>query len=314
MKQLYSSTSRLVLGTIVCLLIFQAVSAQTDADAIMIPKNYFCSGIMYSYSSWKDYWEGTYKRNNLNLGTVSTRMYGIMGNYGISNKLNVLFSLPYITTKASAGTLKGMKGVQDLSLTVKYMPLEKEIGSGKLSVYGLGGISIPVTNYVVDFLPLAIGMQSKNAWIRGMIDYKVHSFFITASGIYTHRSNITIDRTSYYSTALHYTNEVKMPAMAGYNIRSGLRNKQWIAEVLVDNFTTLGGFDIRKNDMPFPGNKMIGTRAGINLKYTFTSIEGLEVTGGGNHIILGRNIGQGTTVNAGAFYIIDLTRKKKNKS
>ena len=66
------------------------VSAQTDIDAIMMEKNAFCVGPMYSYSSWKNYWEGTLKRKNLNLGKVSTQMYGVMGNYGITCKLNAL--------------------------------------------------------------------------------------------------------------------------------------------------------------------------------------------------------------------------------
>jgi len=85
------------------------VKAQTDADAIMMAKNNFCVGGMYSYSSWKNYWEGTLKRDNQNLGTVSTKMIGVMGNYGISKKLNVLFGIPYVQTKASAGTLHGQK-------------------------------------------------------------------------------------------------------------------------------------------------------------------------------------------------------------
>ena len=50
-------------------------SAQTDMDAIMMEKNAFCVGPMYAYSSWKNYWEGTLKRDNQNLGTVSTQMY-----------------------------------------------------------------------------------------------------------------------------------------------------------------------------------------------------------------------------------------------
>ena len=53
--------------------------AQTDIDAIMMEKNAFCVGPMYSYSSWKNYWEGTLKRENLNLGTVSTQMFGVDG-------------------------------------------------------------------------------------------------------------------------------------------------------------------------------------------------------------------------------------------
>ena len=55
------------------LLSFIQLSAQTDMDAIMMTKNNFCTGLMYNSSNWTDYWEGTLKRNNENLGTVSTK-------------------------------------------------------------------------------------------------------------------------------------------------------------------------------------------------------------------------------------------------
>ena len=102
---------------------------------------------MYSYSSWKNYWEGTLKRNNLNLGRVSTQMYGLMGVYGVTRKLNLMFSAPYIKTRASAGTLHGDKGLQDLSLFVKWRPLQKRIGDGRLSLFGIAGVSLPLSNY-----------------------------------------------------------------------------------------------------------------------------------------------------------------------
>ena len=292
------------------LLLANYAKAQTDADAIMIPKNNFCVGAMYSHSSWRDYWEGTFKRSNLNLGRVTTQMYGVMGNYGVTNKLNVLFGLPYVTTFASGGTLKGLKGVQDLSLSLKWMALHKAIGEGEISLFGLGGVALPVTNYVADFLPMSIGMHSKNIWLRGMADYQFSNFFVTASAIYTRRSNISIDRTAYYTTEMHYTNEVRMPDMASFNIRAGLRSRQWIAEVVVDRSKTLGGFDIRKNDMPFPSNKMNFTRAGINFKYTSHLVRGLELTGGSNYVISGRNVGQSFMLNGGAFYIMDFSKKK----
>src|SRR5580765_9114596 len=91
-----------------CITLSGSLSAQTDIDAIMMEKNAFCVGPMYSYSSWKNYWEGTLKRENLNLGRVSTQMFGLMGNYGLTRKINLLFSAPYVKTKASAGTLHGM--------------------------------------------------------------------------------------------------------------------------------------------------------------------------------------------------------------
>src|SRR6478672_13956805 len=115
------------------------VTAQTDMDAIMMEKNAFCVGPMYSNSSWKNYWEGTLKRENENLGKVTTQTFGIMGNYGITRKLNALFSVPYVKTKASAGTLHGMEGIQDLSLFVKWRGWEKKMGDGRLSLFGIGG-------------------------------------------------------------------------------------------------------------------------------------------------------------------------------
>ncbi|MEO0001910.1 MAG: hypothetical protein RL766_1956, partial [Bacteroidota bacterium] len=50
------------------LLASQLTQAQTDADGIMMGKGLHCTGIMYGQGSWKNYWEGTLKRNNENLG------------------------------------------------------------------------------------------------------------------------------------------------------------------------------------------------------------------------------------------------------
>jgi len=78
---------------------------------------------------------------------------------------------------------------------------------------------------------------------------------MTASGTFMYRDNIKINRDSYYTTELHLTNKVEMPNVAMLNFRTGLRSSHLIAEAVVSNTTTLGGFDIRRNDMPFASNK-----------------------------------------------------------
>lgn len=287
--------------------------AQTDIDAIMMGKKRFCVGPMYSYSSWRDYWEGTLKRDNENLGTVSTKMIGLMGNYGISSKLNVLFSVPYVKTKATAGTLHGMEGIQDLSLFVKWMPVEKEMLGGIFSLYGIGGVSFPLTNYVADFLPLSIGLHSKTASARIMADYQTGSFFVTGSATYVLRDNIKIDRTAYYTTEAHLTNEVKMPDGASFNFRTGIRNEKLIAEAVINNWTTLGGFDITRNNMPFPSNKMNATTIGVNIKYVILpSTNEVSLVAGGNTTVAGRNMGQANTFYGSVFYVLDFNHKKKS--
>ena len=290
----------------------QLALAQTDIDGIMMGKNRFCVGPMYSYSNWTNYWEGSLKRDNQNLGKVSTQMVSIMGNYGISSKLNVLFNVPYVITKASAGTLHGMKGVQDLSLFVKWMPVEKEMMGGTFSVYGIGGVSFPLTNYVADFLPLSIGMRSKTASGRLMADYQTGSVFVTASATYVLRDNITIDRDAYYTTQMHTTNEVKMPDASNYNVRAGFRNERLVAEAVFNRWVTLGGFDITRNNMPFPSNRMNATTLGVNVKYVLPVKGEISLVAGGNKTIRGRNMGEATTVYGSVFYVLNFNKKVKS--
>lgn len=287
------------------------LKAQTDEDAIMMSKNNLCIGGVYSYSSWTNYWEGTFKRNNQNLGTVSTKMFGLMGTYGINRKLNVVVNAPYVETHASAGVLHGMKGIQDLSAWLKWLALETHPGVGTLSVYLVGGASVPLTNYIADFLPLSIGLQSKTLSGRLIVDYQLGNFFVTGTGTYTWRSNITVDETSYYTTDIHYTNQVQMPDFSSFMFRAGYRSDRLIAEGTFSAMNTFGGFDIRKNAMPFPSNTMNSTMVGADFKYTFKAVSGLSLVGGINTTTSGRNVGQATGFDAGVFYVLDFSHKIK---
>ena len=297
----------------VLLLAAGVLRAQTDLDAIMMSKKNFCVGATYMHSSWDHYWEGTFKRNNQNIGTMSTQMIGLMGTYGVSRKFNILVNVPYVSTHVTAGTLHDQHGVQDLTLWLKWLGLEQNMGSGVLSVYALGGGSIPLTNYIADYLPLAIGLRSKTLSGRLMLDYQLSNFFATLSGTYTWRDNITIDRNSYYTTSLHLTNEVDMPNTTLFNFRTGYRSDRWILEAVATKMTTIGGFDIRKNDMPFPSNKMNATMVGAHFKYNFRKVDGLSLEGGGSYTVAGRNVGQATSFDGGVFYILNFNHKKKSK-
>lgn len=304
----------ILLAGVYLILFSGKAKAQTDIDAIMMDKHNLCIGPMYGNSSWKNYWEGTLKRDNANLGTVSSNIYSIMGNYGILDNLNILFGLPYIATKASAGTNHGMKGLQDISLWIKYMPLEKTLGKGTFSIYTIAGLSFPSTNYPADYLPLSIGLHSTNLSLRAMLDYQINQWFATLSGTFIQRSNVKIDRNSYYTTEMHYTNLVDMPNAIQYNLRTGIRNERFIAEAVLSNWTTLGGFDITRNNMPFLSNKMNMTTIGINGKYNLAKIQGLSATGGIHAAVAGRNTGQVTNFNIGIFYVLGPKKDKQTKT
>lgn len=303
------SKKHFTLFAVLLLFTFINVAAQTEHDAIMMTKGQWCNGASYMHSQWTNYWEGEHKRDNFNIGTVTTQSVMLMTNYGITSKLNIMGGLPYVWNSASAGTLHSMKGFQDASLYLKWKPITTKLGNGKLSLLAVGGVSAPVSNYVIDFLPLSIGMGTKNLTARSLVDYQNGIFFATAGAAYVWRSNVKLDRTSYYTTELHNTNQVKMPDMATFNFSVGVRKKFLIAEVVVNNMTTLGGFDIRKNDMPFSSNRMNSTIAGAHLKYTLPFYTHLELTADGNYVVKGRNVGQATTFGLGVLYISSFKHK-----
>lgn len=309
-KPLRRHLYKCILALITTLALTQHASAQMENDGIMIPKNYLCPGVMFSTSSWTNYWEGTFKRNNGNIGKVTDNMYSAMVTYGITNDLLVTASVPYVTTNASAGTLEGQNGIQDLSVNLKWRGLRYKSGKSTLSLFASVTGSIPLTNYEADFDPLALGTHSKNLSGRAIVDYSFGKIFATASGAYILRSNITIDRNSYYTTELIYSNQVKLPNMSDYNFRAGYRSKYFIAEAVADISTSLGGFDIRKNDMPFPSNRMNMTSVGGNLRYRLKSFYGLELTAGDDYVVDGRNAGQSNMIHAGLSYIFGLSEKK----
>jgi hypothetical protein len=298
---------------LLCASVFSA-KAQTDYDADMMAKNLFCSGFMYSYSSWDHYWEGTLKRTNENIGKVSTEMFAYMGAYGLSKNFNLLFNLPYIKTKATSGTLSGLEGFQDLSLFAKWKACSKKIGQGTLSLFAVGGYSFPISNYNPDFLPMSIGLKTKTSLLRAMADYQVGKFFVTGSGSYMFRDNVTLNRDAYYTTEMHLTNEVEMPNANAISLRTGYRTKYLWAEGVVTKYTTLGGFDITRNNMPFVSNKMNATTTGVRIKYVPKSFDQLSFLLNGDYVIEGRNVGQSTSIAGSIFYILNFSKNKKTST
>ena len=148
--------------------------------------------------------------------------------------------------------------------------------------------------------------------MRVMADYQRNHLFATASYTYIARSNVTIDRYTYYTTEMHYSNEVKMPDATQLNLRVGYRSETWVAEAVFNKWTTLGGFDIPRNGMPFVSNKMNATTIGLNVKYE-TPLDGLSIVANGSTTVAGRNVGQASGFNAGVFYIFDFSKKKKKE-
>jgi hypothetical protein len=291
------------IASILCLCAGISLSAQTESDALFMDKHNLCGGFVYGNTTWDHYWEGTFYRNNANIGSFKSNSVMAMANYGIARGLNVITSAAWIDNRVTAGTLIGQKGIQDLNVFLKKEIWAKDIKGFNSSLVAVGGVSAPLTDYVVDFLPISIGMRSKTASLRLLGDVQKGHWYGTASAMYTRRNNITIDRNSYYTTELIYSNKMFMPDVFSYNIRLGWRDgADKYFELIADRMNTLGGFDIRKNDMPLPGNNMDAFRAGVNIKYPVPVLNGLSVMATGMQTLSGRNMGKARMIMAGVVY------------
>ncbi|RDC61892.1 hypothetical protein [Adhaeribacter pallidiroseus] len=293
------------------LLVFTSLvaKAQTEQDALMMGERKLCVAGSVGYNSWTNYWEGTFKRDNANLGEVSTKSAMLMLNYGLKNNLNIMASLPYIKVKATQGTLYGLGGFQDVGVFVKYKAWQQQLGQQNISLFAVGGYSTPSNKYNVDFLPMCIGLGSRVLSGRLIADVQVSKLFFTLSGAYLHRSNVEIDRSAYYTDHQINSHEVEMPDAGNFQFRTGYRTPRLIAEAFVDNMTTFGGFDIRKNDMPFVSNQMNSTKVGVEAKHYLAKIPALGFHANAWHTVAGRNVGQATGFMAGVDYIFNLSPK-----
>jgi hypothetical protein len=293
--------------TLFCL--SQKSFSQTEIDGLMMQKNYFCVGALGGYSRFHQYWEGTLKRENSNFGSIESMNATVMGNFGVSDKINFIFSLPYISTRPTAGNMDKEYGLQDLSLWTKIVVLDKKVVNGDLKLIVIGGYTFPTTNYAADFQPLSIGLHSHQGTGRVMFDYHRKKLSLTASASFIGRSNVVIDRNTYYTTEMLYSNIVAMPNAGSLNLRVGHRDERWILEGIFDYSQTFGGFDIPRNGMPFLSNRTSASKVGIHFKYE-TPINGLSLLLDGMTTIDGRNVGKVNSANFAIFYILDFSKKE----
>lgn len=279
-----------------------AAGAQSIEDGLMLAPRQFRTTLDYGVDSWERYWEGSLERDNLNIGTLTTRSTTWMGSYGVTSRLAVFAQLPYVETKASAGVLSGMSGAQDVTVAAKYRFLSHSFDAHRhLGLVATVAAGAPTTDYIVDFLPMSIGLGARRATLRGAMHLKDRRGpFIDASVARTWRSTVRLDRPAYYTDGeLVNSNEVAMPDVVDWMAGIGYQDDTWCIPVMLMSQRTLGGGDIRRNDMPFVSNRMDATRLGAKVMYTIPQLPVLGLSVGAARTLSGRNVGKSTTYSVG---------------
>jgi len=286
---------------------------QTFTDGLMMPKGDLCTGVMYVHDQWTDYWEGTLKRKNGNIGTISTQTGMWIGTYGVSSRLNVLATLAYVKTHASQGTLRDMSGLQDLSIGVKYNFARIKNDAYTFKAFGVVSFATPVTDYTPDYLPLAIGSASKRFNYRLNAYFRLEQgWFANVSGGYTWRSNVTLDRPAHYvdGEGNVRSNEAFLPNQLDLFASAGFQKGAIQGQLQYTGLYTVSGDDIRRQAMPEVGNQMKFGKVGALAMYYVPVVRGLAVRGSVDYTVAGRNVGQSTTLLAGVLYTIHFKKSE----
>ncbi|MDP9176804.1 MAG: transporter [Gemmatimonadota bacterium] len=292
-----SQTTRVVLALA---LGASSAAAQTVDDGLMMPKGKLSAGVLYTHDSWDEYWEGTLKRKNGNIGTLTLQSLTWVGGYGVTDRLSLMASVPYVWTHASQGVLGDLSGVQDLSLAAKFRLLTTApTGRGAFNAFVVGTAAVPVSDYTPDLYPLSIGTAGGRASGRLTLGFQSASaWFINASSAYTWCSNVSLNRSSYYTDGqLYLTNEVVMPNVIDHTLTAGVSRGRWRIPVSLIQQRTLGGGDIRRQDMPFVSNRMDFVKLDGGVMYALP--KNVSVRLGAAHVLSGRNVGQSTTFTSG---------------
>lgn len=227
---------------------------------------------------------------------VRVTSVNLYANYGITDKLDAVVSLPYIESKGSADErvlqdqnyTNRRAGLQDITVLLKAKLLSRELGTNVLDILGVVGGSVPVSDYQsktgLGYI-IAIGNHSKKANVSGVAHLKtVSGVFFTGQAGYSVRDNsapnafVAETKVGYAGPKLY----VDALASIQHSDKSG-------TDILQPGFT---GF--------FPATRVNYIRLGVSAFRPLAKGFGLSV--GATTYVSGRNVGKSTGLSGGVAY------------
>lgn len=283
----------------------QLTYAQTPTDALMMPKGEICIAVIYEDANWDHYWEGTYLRTNGNIGTFNRKMLMPMIVGGITDKINVIVSLPYVKTSASGGQITGIEGIQDFGISLKAELLNKQMDKAKLMVFSNLSFSTPASNYLSDYMPFSLGFGANELGLRVIGQYEFDKGpYLRGSFAYLHRGATEAERDYYYQDGSYYTATMDVPDALNAQVALGswFLDKKLRVEGTLTLLNSTSGDDIRAYNAPQPTNKVEFSQVGGFAQYYIKKGGGLGFLAYYNHMFSGRNMGQFSGYGLGLTY------------
>ncbi|KZS38193.1 hypothetical protein AWE51_19335 [Aquimarina aggregata] len=214
-----------------------SLSAQTILNGFFPKQNDLTIASSYSFKSYDNFYmgESLSQANPANMGTISSSILSLYGEYGFLDWLSTTVTVPYVSVRNEneiADPILGsseIEGVQDLSLFFKAKVLEKEFdNAAKLSLGGATGITLPIGGYEEAGI-LSIGSGATAYDGCGFVQFSTPSnLFIEIQAAYSLRSSSDFD----------------IPNAMLYSAKLGYYNKWFYAHAKVGVQNSLSGLDI----------------------------------------------------------------------
>lgn len=223
--------------------------------------------------------------------SVSTNSFNVYGTYGLSDKLDVVFNVPFVQTVGSGnpnvlsdlGYANQKDGAQDLSAFLKYEFAKK----GDISLQGSFGVTTPMSDYKVDEgleSIIAIGNRATTFNAIGIAHYKTsNGLFVTGQLGYSLRNT-------------------EVPDAILSQVKAGFASNSFYIDGYIGNQTSTGGVDVLRSGFTgfFPATKVNYTKIGGSIYAPVDPNIGIGI--GGGAVIDGRNVGKSYYATVGLTY------------
>ncbi|PTX61009.1 hypothetical protein C8N46_105165 [Kordia periserrulae] len=212
-------------------------------------------------------------RSDLSRNLYSVSLFGI---YGISNRLNVQASLPYLSSGEQ-------NGLQDAQIFLKYRAFQAQRETSKLEVSFATGFSTNVSDYRIGGLN-DLGQQAKILETRAMLHYQKNSgWFATVQSGFSFKFE-------------------EVPNSFPFTLKLGKASAKGYFDVWYDFQYAFGGIDYRGT--PRPQNfRELGVnfhKIGGTYHFPLSKTSGIYISP--SYVIDGRNVFQGFAYHAGFTY------------
>lgn len=221
------------------LLIFNFLSlfilAQGPIDGYLKGEGNLDMAVGMNFSRSKDYYGVNNQVYNL---PYSADMISIFGQYGITEKVDAVVTIPYIFGQFE-------NKFQDMGLFFKYRPIYKEFNKkGKIGTILSGGYTFPMSDYTPDVTG-ALGQRAQIFPLRLVSQVELYSgFFFNLTGTY----NVRVDKLS--QETIDYTEELNPDFIlaepensAVFLMRAGMATTHHFFEFILEYQKTFGGVD-----------------------------------------------------------------------